>query len=85
MMQQVKKCMNEAVFRLQAFLYTLLDRSKRALEGDSGMATVEMLLLIAVLIALALLFKDTIISFVSGLLDNISGQGSAFNPSTMGR
>ncbi len=48
-----------------------------------GMATIEILLIIAVLIALALLFKDTIIGFVSELLGNISGQGSSFDPSTM--
>ena len=38
---------------------------------------------IAALLALALLFKDTIIGFVSELLGNISGQGSSFDPSTM--
>ena len=56
---------------------------RKALSRQEGMATIEVLLIIAVLIALVLLFKDVIIGFVSGLLDNISSQGSVFDPSSM--
>ena len=51
-------------------------------EADA-MATIEILLIIAVLIALVLLFKDVIIGFVADLLGNISSQGSSFDPASM--
>ncbi|HCA33748.1 MAG TPA: hypothetical protein DEP00_01190 [Lachnospiraceae bacterium] len=52
-------------------------------NDDSGMATIEAILLICVLIALVIMFKDTIIDFVAGLLDNISGQGTVFDPDAL--
>lgn len=63
--------------QLQFYLWNKLRQ-----EMD-GMATIEVLLIIAVLIALVLLFKDTIIGFVSELLGNISSQGSTFDPASM--
>ena len=50
---------------------------------EDGFGTLELVLLICVLIALALLFKNTIVNFVSGVLDTISNQGGAFNPASM--
>ena len=52
-------------------------------DGASGMATIEVLLIIAVLIALVILFKDTILGFVSDILGNISIQGTTFDPASM--
>ena len=52
-------------------------------EGDSGMATIEVLLIVAVLIALVILFKDTILGFVTEILGNISTQGTSFDPASM--
>lgn len=70
----------EASRRLSVWLFC---RARRAMEGESGMATIEVLLIIAVLIALVMMFKDTIIDFVSDLLGNISGQGTSFDPANM--
>lgn len=52
-------------------------------DGASGMATIEVLLIIAVLIALVILFKDTILGFVTEILGNISTQGTSFDPASM--
>lgn len=52
-------------------------------QDESGMATIEVILIIVVLIALVIMFKDVIIDFVSGLLDNISNQGDVFDPDTL--
>lgn len=61
----------------------LKDMIRKKQQDDSAMATIEAILLICVLIALVIMFKDTIIDFVSGLLDNISGQGTVFDPDAL--
>lgn len=53
------------------------------LKNEDGLGTIELVLLICVLIALALMFKDTIVEFVSDILSNISNQGTVFNPGTI--
>ena len=50
---------------------------------EEAFGTLELVLLVCVLIALALMFKNTIISFVSKMLANISTQGSTFNPAAL--
>ncbi len=59
------------------------EKLKSLFKDESGMATLEMVLLVCVLIALALMFKDTIIDFVSNVLDSIAGQGNAFDPASI--
>ncbi len=54
-----------------------------AWENEDAMATLETVLLIAVLVALALMFKDTIVEFVEGVLDSISSQGGVFDPASI--
>ena len=56
----------------------LWQRLKALLENEEGMGTIELVLLICVLIALALMFKDPIVDFVSGILSNISTQVTVF-------
>ena len=55
------------------------------IEEEDGLGTVEIVLLIAVLVGLALIFKDRIIGFVKRILDQITGQEGSFNPNTMGQ
>ena len=50
---------------------------------EDAFGTLELVLLVCVLIALALLFKNTIIDFVSKLLSTISSQGSTFDPASL--
>ena len=55
----------------------------KLMNDENGFGTLELVLLVCVLIGLALLFKDTVVEFVNGLLDTISSQGSAFDPSSL--
>lgn len=58
-------------------------RIRQVFRDESGMATLETVLLIAILVALALMFKDTIVGFVEGILDSISSQSGAFDPASI--
>ena len=49
----------------------MLSLVKSFLKEEEGMGTVEIVLIIAVLVAIALLFKDKITEFVEDALDNI--------------
>lgn len=44
---------------------------KGFLKEEDGMGTVEIILIIAVLVAIALLFRNTIMSFVNGIISKI--------------
>lgn len=57
----------------------------KKLIGRKGMSTVEIVLIIVILIALVIMFKNTIIDFVSGILGKISSQGSVFDPGKLAR
>lgn len=45
-------------------------------KEESGMGTVEIVLIIAALVAVALIFKDAIINFVQDAIDNIFGSAT---------
>ncbi len=60
-------------------------KMKNAVANENGMGTIELVLLICVLIALALMFKDTIVDFVSDILDNISSQETVFDPGAIAK
>lgn len=45
-------------------------------KEESGMGTVEIVLIIAALVAVALIFKDAIINFVQNAIDNIFGSAT---------
>lgn len=47
---------------------------KAFLKEEDGLGTVEIVLLIAILVGLALLFKKQIVSFVSNILGKIQGK-----------
>lgn len=49
----------------------MLSLVKSFLNEEEGMGTVEIVLIIAVLVAIALLFKDKITEFVNSALGNI--------------
>ena len=52
---------------------------------EDGMGTIEIVLIIVILIALVLMFKNTVVDFVSGILEKISSQGSAFDPGAIAK
>ena len=70
-------------YKLGAALVCLWTRFQEAMKDDQGMATIEIVLVISILIALALMFKDVIVDFVDGILDSIAGQGSVFDPASI--
>lgn len=53
---------------------------KDFLREEDGLGTVEIVLIIAVLVGLALIFKNAIVGFVKSILGNIEGQENEFNP-----
>ena len=52
----------------------MLTRVKDYLKGQKGINTVEIVIILAILVGLAILFKDQITSFVTNLL------GKTLNP-----
>ncbi|SHK07499.1 Flp1 family type IVb pilin [Paramaledivibacter caminithermalis] len=54
---------------------------KDFLKEEDGLGTVEIVLLIAVLVGLALLFKKHIVKFVADILGNI--KGNEIDPDTI--
>ena len=49
-----------------------MQKIKRILRGEEGLGTVEMVLLIAVLIGIAIMFRGVILDFISTILENIT-------------
>lgn len=54
---------------------------KSYLKKEDGLGTVEIVLLIAILVGLALIFKNTIVGFVKNVLANI--QGNEIDPNNL--
>ena len=53
---------------------------KQFLVEEDGMGTAEVVIIAAVLVAIALMFKDTIISFVDDILKNNFDSNITFEP-----
>ncbi len=51
----------------------MLNTVKNFLKDENGMGTVEIVIIVAVLVSIALIFKNTIYSFVTGVLEDIFG------------
>lgn len=47
---------------------------KNLIKHEDGFGTIEVIILLAILVGIALLFKTEITSFVEGILDNIVEQ-----------
>ncbi len=60
----------------------MLPRVRHLLKSNSGLGTVEIVLIIAVLVGLALLFKNQIVQFVAGILGGVVDTG--VNPTDIG-
>ena len=67
------------------YFYCLRDKIRDLFSDQDGFGTLELVLLVCVLIALALLFKNTIVQFVSDILKTISSQGSSFDPASLAK
>lgn len=49
----------------------MLELLKKFLKDEDGISTVEIVVIIAVLVGIALIFKNAIVGFVNKLLNNI--------------
>lgn len=49
---------------------------KRLIGKEKGMGTVEIVIIVAVLVGIALIFRDAIINFVTEIMGNVFGDGS---------
>lgn len=70
---------------MNTFITMLMARACCWKKEKDAFGTLELVLLLCVLIALALLFKNTIVTFVSNMLKTISTQGSGFDPASLAR
>jgi Flp pilus assembly pilin Flp len=52
---------------------------KDFLHEEDGMGTVEIVLIIAVLVGIALIFRDAIIKFAVGIMKNVFGDDTITN------
>ncbi|MGV8146185.1 MAG: Flp1 family type IVb pilin [Alkaliphilus sp.] len=50
-----------------------MGRIKKILKKEDGLGTVEIVLLIAILVGLALIFRTAIVEFVKTILESITG------------
>ncbi len=59
-----------------------MDMLKRFLKEEEGMGTVEIVMIIAALVAVALIFKEAIVEFVTNMIEIIfpSDAGDQVNP-----
>lgn len=61
---------------MKEFIYGLYFRTKNGIYGlfndDSGMGTVEVVLIIVVLVGLVIIFKDQITEIVNSIFESIS-------------
>jgi Flp pilus assembly pilin Flp len=49
------------------------------LKEEDGLGTVEIVVIIAVLVGIALIFRDAIIKFVTGIMSNVLADESIIN------
>ena len=54
----------------------MLSRINRFVGKEKGMGTVEIVIIVAVLVGIALIFRDAIIDFVTKIMNSVFGDGS---------
>ncbi|NLD48540.1 MAG: hypothetical protein GX660_15350 [Clostridiaceae bacterium] len=54
----------------------MIDLFKRFIKEEDGISTVEIVIIIAVLVAVAIIFRNQIIAFVTKLMNNIFGDST---------
>lgn len=54
----------------------MLMQFRRFIKKEDGLGTVEIVIIIAVLVGIALIFRDAIINFVTEIMRSVFGDGS---------
>lgn len=67
------------------FKYGFLPKLKAKLADESGMGTIEVVLILVVLIALVIIFRDSIKELLENIMDQIeTDAGKIYKPTTGG-
>lgn len=59
------------------------ERVNSLLHNNKGVNTVEIVIILAVIVGIALIFRDQMLDFVTNLLSRVTGSEVDFNPSTI--
>lgn len=57
----------------------MFNHLKRFIKEEDGLGTVEIVILIAILVGIALIFRDAIIRFVTDIMKNVFGDDAITN------
>lgn len=68
--------MKEMIFKAKRKMKQKLAHIKYVLEDNSGLSVVEMILILVVIIALVLIFKNQLISLVNSIFDKITSESA---------
>ena len=72
----LKKCSAECVQRLTAGMRRCAYKGICILQGNAGMSVIELLLILVVIIALVLLFKNNLINLVNTIFQKITSESA---------
>ena len=65
-----------AIYKIMKGVIHILSLMKSFLKEEDGLGTVEIVVLIAVLVGIALIFRDAIINFVTGIMKSVFADDS---------
>lgn len=60
-----------------------MKRKQWMLKNKQGVNTVEVVILLAIVVGIALIFRDQMLDFVDGLLGNITGSEADLTPESI--
>ena len=67
----IDKLRKSTLVKVQKTMFRVYNGLNRLKDNTQGMGTIEVVLIVAVLVALALLFKSFITEYASGIFDGI--------------
>ena len=67
----IDKLRKSTLVKVQKTMFRVYNGLNRLKDNTQGMGTIEVVLIVAVLVALALLFKSIITEYASGIFDGI--------------
>lgn len=68
--------MKEIAYKVKRKVKQKLQHIKYVLEDNSGLSVVEMILILVVIIALVLIFKNQLISLVNSIFEKITSESA---------
>ncbi len=68
---------DQFLFSLRTFYLRMQRRLQQTLQDDAGIGTIELVLILVVLIALVLIFKDKISKLLNSIFDQINSSAAS--------